>query len=46
MAMVKCQTIADALYIKDLMESEDDSNKMNPGTAVHDLVEELIKYIK
>ena len=25
--MVKCQTIADALYIKDLMESGDDSDK-------------------
>ena len=27
LAMVKCQTIADALYIKDLMESGDDSDK-------------------
>ncbi len=27
LAMVKCQTIADALYIKDLMKLEDDSNK-------------------
>ncbi|HAK43172.1 MAG TPA: hypothetical protein DCM59_11355 [Clostridium sp.] len=27
LAMVKCQTIADALYIKDLMESKYDSDK-------------------
>ena len=27
LAMVKCQTIADALYLKDLMESGDDSDK-------------------
>jgi len=27
LAMVKCQTIADTLYIKDLMESGDDSDK-------------------
>ena len=27
LAMVKCQTIADALYLKDLIESGDDSDK-------------------
>ena len=27
LAMVKCQTIADALYIKDLMESNDNTDK-------------------